>query len=371
MRLPVAFFLHNLNGGGAESVALTWLKDLSREQFDLSLVLLEPEGKLLPHVPGDVPLYLLPRPRDWRGNPYLYFLERVLSLGRLLQRLAPRLVVAHLPYPQAILLTLQRLSPWRSWKGLHWLHGFPEITGPPGEHRALRRLFPAADLLIAVSSCAAAAHRRHYGLPAGRVQVLANPHSLESIRARAGGSVPSWPGSGVRLLASGRLDPIKGFDLLLRSLARLTDLDWSLVVLGEGPLASSLTELSHSLGLEGRVHFPGFQDEPFPWLGQAQVFISSSRSEASPGVVIEAMAVGLAIVACDCPGNREVLGEGRFGLLAPPHEEGLAGSLRRMLESPQERTCWSERSRAGALPFSAPQAISRGADLLLRQGGRC
>ncbi|WP_448383850.1 glycosyltransferase [Desulfosoma sp.] len=108
----------------------------------------------------------------------------------------------------------------------------------------------------------------------------------------------------------GRLVHEKAFHRLIRAHAalRLRGLDHHLLILGDGPLRTELESLAGELGVSKTVFMPGHVDNPFPWLGQSQIFALCSHYEGFPLALLEALALGVPCVAMDCPsGPREIL----------------------------------------------------------------
>src|SRR3989337_2116886 len=108
---------------------------------------------------------------------------------------------------------------------------------------------------------------------------------------------------GQRIVAVGRLEHQKGFDLLLHAFARIAP-EWpeaSLTIFGEGPLRGMLEEQVKQQNIFGRAFFPGVSKTPGSWIQCANIFVLSSRFEGFPNVLVEAMTAGLPVVAFDCP----------------------------------------------------------------------
>jgi GalNAc-alpha-(1->4)-GalNAc-alpha-(1->3)-diNAcBac-PP-undecaprenol alpha-1,4-N-acetyl-D-galactosaminyltransferase len=159
-----------------------------------------------------------------------------------------------------------------------------------------------------------------------RVHVIANPVVLPGDGPTERPAPPRK-----RLLAVGRLDPQKGFDLLIEAFVQLAHLfpAWELLILGEGPARRDLEARIAGHRLADRIHLPGRRPDPFPFYRGADLFVLSSRFEGFPGVLVEAMAMGLPVAGTACTGSvTEILEGGRSGLLLAPNsakalEEGL------------------------------------------------
>lgn len=138
------------------------------------------------------------------------------------------------------------------------------------------------------------------------------------------------------LVAVGELSRRKGYDVLLRALARMERGDAHLAVAGEGAQADALRTLARELGVAGRVHFLGRRGDVSAVLAAADAFVSASRSEGMAVALLEAMAAGLPAVATDVGGVREALapreGRGAAGWIVPPEDPpALARTLDEVL----------------------------------------
>ena len=145
-----------------------------------------------------------------------------------------------------------------------------------------------------------------------------------------------------RVLTVARLIRGKGLDVLLDALHLLErrGLAAELVIAGEGPDRSRLERRVRELGLEDRVRLAGAvgQDRIRDLYAEAQVFCLPSFSEGVPVVLMEAMAMGVPVVATRITGVPELVDEGRSGLLVPPgRPDALADSLARVLSADREQ----------------------------------
>jgi glycosyltransferase involved in cell wall biosynthesis len=212
------------------------------------------------------------------------------------------------------------------------LHTFPSL---PGIRPLLEGNLRACARLIAVSSDLARI-ARDLGMDPGRISVIGNgvdaarfrPQDRAASRRKLGA-----PEDGILLLCVGRLVEVKGFDLVLRALARLKGPPARAVFAGEGPLRASLEALAARLGLSDRVRFAGaVANDVLPdWYAAADVFVMASAREGWPNAPCEALACGTPVVGPRIPGMEDIVTDPGLGILYDRSEEGLAGALREAL----------------------------------------
>lgn len=158
------------------------------------------------------------------------------------------------------------------------------------------------------------------------------------------------------LLAVGRLDRVKGFDMLISAFSRIAHDHpcWDLVILGEGPLRGVLEAQILNLGLTERVLLPGRAGNVGDWYDRADLYVLSSRFEGFPNTLVEAMASGLPAVSFDCDtGPRDIVRHGLDGLLVSPEDlSGLATALGRLMRDDELRTGYSARAIEARERFS-------------------
>lgn len=203
----------------------------------------------------------------------------------------------------------------------------------------VRRLYPWADELVAVSEGAAQDLASTMGNVNGSVHVIYNPIVDAAFWMRAQAELSDARierDSRPIVLAVGRLHYHKDYPTLLRAFALVRQhVDSRLVFLGDGEERAALVTLARTLQLGDAVSFLGDVANPLPYMRRAKVLALSSVVEALPTVLIEALAMNLLIVATDCPtGPREILREGAYGQLVPVGDsQSLAEALVRTLRS--------------------------------------
>jgi glycosyltransferase involved in cell wall biosynthesis len=159
----------------------------------------------------------------------------------------------------------------------------------------------------------------------------------------------------------GRLSAQKAVARLLRAfrLAALHD-QAHLVIAGEGPDREALESLARELGLQNLVTFTGQTDGPALMAG-FDLFVLSSRYEAFPYVLLEALARGLPIVTTAVGGARAVVQDGANGFVVPEHDDPsmLAQRIGELLANPARRTAMGAASLERAPSFSHERMVER------------
>jgi len=176
----------------------------------------------------------------------------------------------------------------------------------------VRMTYPRVKNVIAVSEDVASILRSDYGLK--NVSRIYNPVDAEDVQAEVD---KPFEHPKPYIVALGRFHEVKRYDLLIDAYAKskMKD-DCDLIIVGDGELRDSLENQVNNLRLYGKVHFAGTQSNPFPYLAGAEFLTLSSRTEAFPMVLIEALALECPVVATDCPtGPREIVKHNENGLL--------------------------------------------------------
>jgi glycosyltransferase involved in cell wall biosynthesis len=232
-----------------------------------------------------------------------------------------------------------------------------------------RRFYPAADVIVAVSSGVADDLARVTALPRNQIRPIYNPVVTHELITQSQETVDHpWFSANAPpvVLGVGRLAAQKDFSTLIRAFARVrATREVRLLILGEGRKRPTLEALAASLGVAKDVSLPGFCDNPFSAMAYAAVFVLSSAYEGLPGVLIQALACGCPVVSTDCPsGPAEILEAGTHGLLVPVGDDAaLATAICSTLNAPPQ----ADWLRARAAEFSVEKATDRYLEIL-REG---
>ncbi len=291
----------------------------------------------------------LPNPlrQPWRARPLflLRYLRGTLEVARQLRRLRPDLVHLHLVNVDVLLLALlERALGFRLVLTL--TGGEPRMAESSAISRfKLRVAFRHADAITCVSSDL---ERWIEGRGARGVRRI--PNGVDTVElGREVDRAPRAAGPADYLVFCGRLAAVKRIDLLLSAFHRSVELGspLRLVFVGAGEESAPLAAQVRRLGLEDRVELPGAlrHGEAMAVIASSRALVLSSASEACPLVLLEAMALGRAVIAPDVGGVRDLVIDGETGLLFP------AGSpdqlAHRMLELARRPDLAAELGRRG------------------------
>lgn len=221
------------------------------------------------------------------------------------------------------------------------LHELRWLTQPAGLKRTLwialeARGMARATRLIAVSTdtrCQWA--KRAPGL-ADRMTVVHGSTPLLLDAASLPQARPRGAGGPLRLVTVGRFNEEKGYDRLLGAVARLRDAghDARLTAVGASPVPQQLTRLAATLGIADHVSWVHDPEDLAALLAAGDCFVTGTRAETFGVAVLEAMAVGLPVVAPAVGGLNELVVSGETGELVPADpSDGVAPALARAIES--------------------------------------
>ena len=353
-------FIHSLRGGGAERVVVdmsAWWSDCG---YKVSVVT---------QTDGDKDVYTLD-PRVTRhilgtaGNSgggfigLLANLRRVARLRRLLRREKPTVVLGMMTTSSVLaVIAASRLK----CRVIATEHTHPPAQRLPRVWQRLRQwAYPRAYRVVTLTEDTA--HWVETQTPGSRLAVIPNAVCWPLQDGEPALEPPEHDGR-LRLLAVGRLHPVKGFDRLITAFASIAERfpEWDLVILGEGDCRTELEQQIQNEGLAERITLPGRVGNISQWYQASDLYVLSSRTEGLSNTLLEAMASGLAPVAVDCDtGPREIIRDGIDGVLVNPPDDvdALAAHLSDLMAHPEKRHALARRAVDVRDRFSLPRIMT-------------
>lgn len=161
------------------------------------------------------------------------------------------------------------------------------------------------------------------------------------------------------IVTCGRLSIAKRQDLLIKAFSHIVNKfpQDNLLIYGQGEMKEKLENLIAKLGLQNRVFLMGQSNKVEEVLSKAKIFVLSSDYEGMPNALMEAMAIGVPSISTDCPcgGPRELIKDGKNGLLIPCNdEEQLALAMEKLLSQPEQAKQMGQNARKTAQEFTSP-----------------
>lgn len=199
--------------------------------------------------------------------------------------------------------------------------------------------------------------------------VLYNVIDDAAIRQRALQALPEGMDKrAFSVLSAGRFTPQKDFLRLLQAHKKLRDegLRHDLWILGDGPERPMLERYVAENSLQDSVRMPGFIENPYPLMREADLLACSSVYEGYSTFLTEGVILGKPIVTTDVSGMRELLGDSKFGLIVEDDDEAFYQGLKRMLRDAELRGRYALRAAERGGAFSAYR-LTRETEAFLRE----
>ena len=211
------------------------------------------------------------------------------------------------------------------------------------------------DNIVCVSPQSERAFREKFGDYEGLV-TCSNVLSFEGIRQKA--QDKEVPKEGKVLCAVGRVSPQKNYPMLLKAVSLLNrkGVNFTLWIVGGGAEFDALKAMKEQLGLENVVLW-GPQENPYPYLAQADGYVCSSIYEGLSTTTIEALILGKACVVTDCTGMRDILGDSEYGLIVPIEAQALADGMERLLTDDSLRAHYEQKAVARAEAYAPERCM--------------
>ncbi len=242
-----------------------------------------------------------------------------------------------------------------------------------GNPKQIRLFCRCADMVVCCSETICREVQEQYRC--GKAVTLQNPFDIKEVKMLSGREEAELPWKEGRILISmGREDSVKGFWHLLKSFALVHEKlpDTRLMIIGKGEF-EPYKELAEKLGVNEDVFFTGLKKNPYPYLKKGTLYVLTSYYEGFPNAMVEAMSMGLPVIATDCKtGPREIL-EDRYGILIPnmepepdfdplhitEEERDLAGQIIGLLEDQDRMQHYREMALKRAGDYTAESYIEK------------
>jgi glycosyltransferase involved in cell wall biosynthesis len=300
----------SMRGGGSERVMSILANNLDRRKFDITLVLLKKEGPYLDDLESDIKIIDLNSSKARYG---------VFKLLKLIKASKPDIVFSTLGHLNILISILKSLLP-KTIKYIARESSIPSKShSKTGKGKILKILYKLFynkfDLIISQSEYMKNDLINNYNISESKITIINNPVDLDKINLLSKESVVSFDKNKINLLAVGRLNKVKRFNLLIDLMSKLND-SFHLTIIGNGYEENSLRKQIQELNLDQNIDLIGFKSNPYKYMANADMLLISSEYEGFPNVVLEVNACGIPVFAFNCPGGiSEIIEDGINGIL--------------------------------------------------------
>ena len=363
--IKILFFIETLEAGGAEKVLRDLVNHMNQTKFDITVQTV---------WPCDASKYLVP---GIRYKSTFSAKNRINQLKYRSEAEAGILYALHIKDEYNIECAYLEMGPTKVMasstnkkaKKLAWVHC--DLTKKVADPQALAEKtelwYSRYDRIVCVSQ---SVKERFDELFHNRFDstVLYNVVDDEAIREKSFLPLPKTANKNrLTALSVGRFSQQKNFMRLLKAHKRLLDegLEHDLWILGEGSEREKLEAYVTENKLEESVWMPGFIDNPYPYMRQADLLACSSIYEGFSTFATEAIILGKPFVTTDVSGMRELLGDSEYGLIVENDDEAFYLGMKKMLMDPALRTQYAKKAEEHGKAFSAAALTEKAEELFV------
>ena len=374
----------SLRHGGAEKVLVTFLKNLPQNRYEIDLLLNLYSGKYLPEVPTWINVLYLNKGEMITTNrlqdiPVKAFRVIYQKLLKQFPNLLYQFILKGKKYDvefAAIHGFRDEIlnSPLKSSKKLVWIHN--DLKKTELYHytdEEFRKFFGFDKIMVISEKIEQDFDKLTQNLEEkNKIVRIYNPLDTEEIvlksqeprskkqEARSKNSNLGTQNPDPTFVSVGTVFPQKGFDRLLKVHKRLLDEGFhhKILILGDGYDFENIKNLQKDLGVTETSTLFGFTDNPYPQIKNADFYILSSRYEGFPTVLFEAITLKKNIIATDVSGVREMLDDGKLGLIIENSEQGIYDGMKKALENPESFDQYAEILKNYEMPFNLQNSVN-------------
>lgn len=324
----ILFFLWSFSlGGGAEKILSTIVSNLDLEKYQIDILEMEHFDKGYEAVPEGVHIL-----KPYKKKSYGRFIDAILWRLRIYFPTLVRNWLIKDEYDIEVSFTIMNpafpFSKRKEVKKIAWIHGSIEAFLKEEQAHYRNNHFEQlshVDKIIAISKKTRESIETVYPMFSDKIQTIYNGYDFTSLLEKSEEIAPVTLEKN-SICVIGRLEDLKGTDRVLEVFNELQNEvnDVHLYYIGSGEQEIFLKEEVERLQLRNKVHFLGYQKNPYSILKQAKVLCSLSKQEGFSGAVVEAVTLGIPFVSTNVGGALELSNEGQFGEVIETNQEAIA-----------------------------------------------
>ncbi|PIF43445.1 glycosyltransferase involved in cell wall biosynthesis [Chryseobacterium sp. 52] len=363
----------SLRHGGAEKVLINFLKNLPEDKYEIDLLINLYTGMYIKEVPSWVNLhYLLKGEMITTNRPHEIPVKafRVLYQKMFLwfPPLLYKFVLKNKKYDVEIgaihgMYRELLSSPQKDSKKIIWIQNdifnLKEYTP-----EVIRQLFKFDRILVISNKLKEEMQKvAQNDREKQAVVKIFNPIDKEDTLKKANTVIDDYPFPDdiPTFITIGTVYPQKGYDRLLDVHKKLIDegLKHQIIIIGDGFEFEKTQTKLNDLGLQETVKMLGFRSNPYPYLKKADFYVMSSRHEGFPTIIAEALILNKPVVSTDVSGIKDLLQQGKLGIITPNSEDGIYEGMKKFLTDQETAGHYEKEIASADLPFVLEKSVAQ------------
>ncbi|MEN4759397.1 glycosyltransferase [Chryseobacterium sp. C39-AII1] len=361
----------SLRHGGAEKVLVTFLKNISPDKYEVDLLINLYSGIYIKEVPSWVNVFYLlkgemittNKPHEIPVKAYRVLYQKMfLWFPSLLYKFVLKnkkydveLAAIHGMYKEIL------SSPQKDSKKIIWVQNdifnLKDYTS-----EVIREFFKFDKILVISNKLQEEMHKlAKNDKEKQSVIKIFNPIDKQDTLQKANVSIDDYPFNNdiPTFVSVGTVYPQKGYDRLLEVHKKLLDegLKHQLIIIGDGYDLNNIQALLEKLELQETAKMLGFRSNPYPYLKKADFYIMSSRHEGFPTIIAEALLLNKPISATDISGIKDLLQDGKLGIITPNSEDGIYDGMKKFLIDKSLSEHYKKEIEQTDLPFVLEKSV--------------
>ncbi|KFF22138.1 glycosyltransferase [Chryseobacterium sp. JM1] len=363
----------SLRHGGAEKVLINFLKNLPEDKYEVDLLINLYTGMYIKEVPSWVKLhYLLKGEMITTNKPHEIPVKAFRVLYQKMFLWFPSLLYKFVLKDKKYDVEIGAIhgmyrellsSPQKDSKKIIWIQNdifnLKEYT-----QDVIRQLFQFDRILVISNKLKEEMQKvAQNDREKQAVVKIFNPIDKQDTLKKANTAIDDYPFSNdiPTFITIGTVYRQKGYDRLLDVHKKLIDegLKHQIIIIGDGfEFEKTQTQLNE-LGLQETVKMLGFRSNPYPYLKKADFYVMSSRHEGFPTIIAEALILNKPVVSTDVSGIKDLLQDGKLGLIMPNSEDGIYEGMKKFLTDRELVSRYENEIKAADLPFVLEKSVAQ------------
>lgn len=333
----VLFFMCNLNVGGAEKALVDVINNLDHSKYSITLLLLSKEGMYLDKINENIQVKYI------NDSSNLIKFKIFNKINYLFIKYLPKLFYklhidekydVEIGFMEGIPMKFISNSNNKHSKKITWVHcdlmnhhWTKKIFNSGEEEQCYNKM----DEIVFVSNGAKESFNKLFNINDVNQSIVYNPIIERDIIDKSNEKINTF--DKFTIISVGRLDYQKGYDRLIKAHSKLVKkYPHNLVIIGEGQERLTLEQMIKELHVEDTVHLLGYKENPYAYIKNSDIYVCSSRSEGYSISVAEAVVLKKLIICTDIEGPKEILQNGKYGIICDNSESGIEEALERVFE---------------------------------------